>query len=237
MLPVVCLAHGSRHPGADATVAEITGAVAALTGRAPEEVAPAHLDFSPLTLTTAARLLAAHGHREAVVVPLLFTTAFHMTHDVPEAMAEATAETGVDLHLTPAIGTADDIAALLSSRIAARARACDHLVLYSVGSSVDGANERVADLARDVGRRLGVPGHALVATGGVGTGPDVLVDHVTRVVGEGARHLVVEPLFISPGRLWDMAVEAVSDVSGHVDVGEPLSTAIAPVIAERAAGR
>lgn len=238
--PVICLAHGSRHPRADATVADIARTVAELTGRESGEVKAAYLDFSPLTLTTVARLLAAEGHREAVVVPLLFTSAFHMNEDVPEAMEEATAETGVVLHLAGCIGTDTDLAELLAARIAERVSgqspAPEHLVLYSVGSSVAGANDHVADLATEVAERLGVTGQARVATGGEGTGAAALVADIERTVDAGAAGVIVEPLFISPGRLWDMAVDAVaaSPVADRVTVGEPLTTSIGPVVAARA---
>ncbi|WP_420098378.1 sirohydrochlorin chelatase [Corynebacterium sp.] len=243
--PVVCLAHGSRHPEADRTVVDIARAVAGLTGR---EARAAYLDFSPVTVTTVAGLLAAEGHSEAVVVPLLFTTAFHMTTDVPEALAQATAETGVTLHQADGIGTGDDLADLLASRTRGRgdrggdrdgdADAVDRLVLYSVGSSVAGANGRVADLADAVGDRLGIPADALVATGGPGTGPDALVAHVDDVAGpeeRGARRIAVEPLFICPGRLWDDAVRALrrSASAATVTTGEPLAAAVAPLVAAR----
>ncbi|WP_291479599.1 CbiX/SirB N-terminal domain-containing protein [Corynebacterium sp.] len=231
--PVVCLAHGSRHPEADRTVVDIARAVAGLTGH---ETRAAYLDFSPLTPTTVARLLAAEGHTEAVVVPLLFTTAFHMTTDVPDALAAATEETGVVLHRADGIGTGDDLAGVLASRVAPGA---DHLVLYSVGSSVPGANERVAELAGDVGRRLGVPARALTATGGPGTGRDALVAHVRDVVRQGAGRVAVEPLFISPGTLWDTAVRALagSPVAAAVTAGAPLGTAVAPLVAARLTAR
>lgn len=229
-VPVICLAHGSRHPASDAAVVDIADAVAGLTGGT---VRAAYLDFSPSTLTTVTRLLAAEGHREAVVVPLLFTTAFHMTTDVPEAIAEATAETGVDLHLAGGIGTGEDLAELLAGRIAARHTAAS-LVLYSVGSSVTGANDTVAALAQDVGRRLGAPAHARVATGGPSTGPDALASCVEDAGTTGTGNPVaVEPLFICPGLLWDIAVDRLGELDVPVSLGEPLGTAVAPLVVSR----
>ncbi|MGP9724841.1 sirohydrochlorin chelatase [Corynebacterium sp. AOP40-9SA-29] len=225
--PVICLAHGSRNPASDASVVDIAAAVADLTGGI---VRAAYLDFSPSTLTTVTRLLAAEGHREAIVVPLLFTTAFHMTTDVPEAIAEATAESGVELHLAGGVGTGEDVAELLAGRIAARHTAAS-LVLYSVGSSVAGANDTVAALAQDVGRRLGVPAHARVATGGPSTGPDALASCVEEAGAGGT--VAVEPLFISPGRLWDLAVDRLREIDVPVSLGEPLGTAVAPLIVSR----
>lgn len=227
--PIICLAHGSRHPRADAAVADIATEVARLSGR---EAFASYLDFSPLTPTTVAGLLAAAGHRGAVVVPLLFTRAFHMGQDVPEALAGATAETGVTLHQADGIGTGADLAALLASRISSRDPGADEVVLYSVGSSVPGANGTVAELAADVGRRLGVPGHALVATGPGGrTGPDALAAHVEASTAE---RIAVEPVFVSPGTLWDLAVRRLAGVTASVSTGTPLTTDIAPLVVERA---
>lgn len=230
--PVVLLAHGSRHPEADAAVARIADAVSGLTG-APAH--PAYLDFSPLTLTTVAQLLAAEGNRRATVVPLLFTRAFHMRHDVPEALAEATAAIGVEFTLADGIGTGEDVAALLASRIPP---GTGHLVLYSVGSSVPGANETVAELAADIGRRSGVTAELVTATGPAG-GVDVLVDAVRHATGP----VHVAPLFISPGTLWDAAVDVLSSLPGtlpdnlSVTTGVPLDTAVAPLTAHRARER
>ena len=47
---------------------------------------PAFLDLADPDLSTVARTLVESGHRRAVVVPLLFTVAFHATVDVPEAV-------------------------------------------------------------------------------------------------------------------------------------------------------
>jgi sirohydrochlorin cobaltochelatase len=226
-LPVVCLAHGSRHPRSDAAVVDIAHAVAADTGW---EVHASYLDFSPLTPTEVARLLAVSGHREAVVVPLLFTRAFHMGQDVPRALAEATAETGVTLRLADGIGTGNDLADLLAARVVEQV---DEVLLYSVGSSVPGANDTVSGLAARVGQRLGVPGRAQVATGGSGTGPDALVDLIAERQCDGVDRIAVVPLFVSPGTLWDLAVRAVADIPGVV-LGEPLVTDIAPIVIDRA---
>lgn len=248
MTPVICLAHGSRHPGADPAVARIADAVARSTG-AP--ALPAHLDFSPRTLTAAAAELAAAGHRSATVVPLLFTRAFHLRHDVPAAVAAATAATGVELRPADGIGTGDDVAALLASRVPAGTR---HLVLYSVGSSVPGANATVADLAARAGRLAGIPEAdtvAVVATGPGDTGPDALTAAVRRALARASGPVHVAPLFTAPGTLWDLAVKAVeavgevkavapftSTTSGTVatvavTTGVPLDAAVAPIVAER----
>jgi sirohydrochlorin cobaltochelatase len=218
-VPLICLAHGSRHPRADAAVA----AIAAASGGTP-----AYLDFSPRTLTAAARLLAARGEREATVVPLLFTRAFHMRHDVPAAIAEAERETGLRLRLADGIGTGADVVDLVADVVgeaAARAGGVDGLVLYSVGSSDRSANEAVAEFTARVAERCGLPGRHLVATGPAG-GTDRLREAV------GGRRILVQPLFISPGTLWDAAVDALA---GSAAVpGEPLGERVVPLVQARA---
>lgn len=254
MTPVICLAHGSRHPAADPAVDRIAAAVADLTGA---QARAAHLDFSPATLTTVAAELSAAGHRTATVVPLLFTRAFHMRHDVPAACAAATEATGVELRLTDGIGTGDDLAALLASRIPPGTR---RFVLYSVGSTVPGANTTVAGLADRAGRLAGVPEGrtvAVTATGPGDTGPDALIAAVLAAhtggpdspgCPDGPVH--VAPLFTAPGTLWDLALDALAPFTAPavstdtvttsgagatvaVTTGVPLDAAVAPIVAER----
>lgn len=146
-IPIIVLAHGSRHPQADRAVASIAAETARLTGRA---VYAAYLDFSPLTLQNVASLIAVQGYRCAVVVPLLFTRAFHMRYDVPEALADAERNTGLKLHLTEGLGTGEDMADIVAemNRAALRDSGADTFVLYSVGSTIPGANGAIEELAR-----------------------------------------------------------------------------------------
>lgn len=236
MDPVICLAHGSRHPDADAAIARIAASVGRLSGVSAR---PAYLDFSPLTLSVAADLLAAAGQHRATVVPLLFTRAFHLRHDVPAALETATAATGVRFRLARGIGTGDDVAGLLASRIPC---GTGSLVLYSVGSSVAGADDMVAGLAVRAGLLAGIPAkrtRLVTATGKGSTGPDALVQAVDAAAGHGAPVHVV-PLFTAPGTLWDAACGALADReirrgAGAVPVttGVPLDTAVAPLIDAR----
>ena len=94
--PVILLAHGSRRAGADQQIEQIAAALEAELASpansdatwhaelaSPAPVRAAFLDFSPATLYSVAEELVADGHRHAIVVPLLFTNAFHLNHDVP----------------------------------------------------------------------------------------------------------------------------------------------------------
>jgi len=85
MVALITLGHGSRHGDAPRGVDTLAAAAGDLLG------VPAHaayLDLNEPLLIDAARALAA-THHHAVVVPLLFTRAYHSRVDVPSAVAEA----------------------------------------------------------------------------------------------------------------------------------------------------
>ena len=249
--PIICLAHGSRHPQADQAVFEIAERISASTGL---PAFAAFLDFHPATLTTVAHRVVAAGYTEAVVVPLLFTQAFHARYDVPAAIAEAvesidaTSSAGLTLHLTDGLGTGADmeelvadftaqylaeapaIAGTASAENADAANAADSsinkLALYSVGSSQPGANEAVAEFAGRVGARLNMRStRAFVATGdNPGRDTEALLEFADE-------RTVTVPLFVSPGLLWDKA--KIRMPNGR-KCTRHLGDAIAPVVINRA---
>lgn len=235
-VPIICLAHGSRHPQADQAVFDIAARISASTG---VPAFAAFLDFHPATLATVAHRIVAAGYTEAVVVPLLFTRAFHARHDVPAAIAEAaesidaTSSTGLTLHLADGLGTGADMEALVAdltaqylADTAGSASNIDKLALYSVGSSKPGANEGIAEFASRVGSRLKMRHtRAFVATGNhPGSDTDALLNFADD-------HTVTVPLFVSPGLLWDRAKNRMPHgrkCTRH------LGDAIAPVVVDRA---
>ena len=228
--PIICLSHGSRHPLADACVAEIARAATVLGNR---PVYFAHLDFSPSTLTNVAHIVAAIGATHAVVVPLLFTDAFHMRHDVPRAIAEAEEPTGLQLVLAKGIGTGDDVADVLAEHTrahAANALTTDaKVVLYSVGSSTPGANDSVARLAGSLAARLQLTADQVTAVPATGEhgGPNA--------VQELHPNLVV-PLFVCPATLLDRLDHHLENRMPQGDCMQVphLGTAIAPLVIARA---
>ena len=62
--------------------------MAAVAEQARIPAVPAYLDLAQPDLSTAAGSLADAGHATAVVVPLLFTEAYHATIDVPETVRD-----------------------------------------------------------------------------------------------------------------------------------------------------
>ncbi|MDO5511913.1 sirohydrochlorin chelatase [Corynebacterium sp.] len=207
MTALLTLSHGSRHPRAAAGIDRLTAAAGerlGVTARA------AHLEFNAPSLIDATRSLAAAGHHAAVVVPLLFTHAFHARHDVPAALAAARDASGLELHPAPGLGTGEDIAALLAART--RPPAGAELTLAHVGSSDERAEEAVADLARRVGERLGRAVSVRRATG-------------TRASISKNSHLI--PLFVTDGLLLDQML------ASGASADPPLAEDLADIVAER----
>jgi len=219
-IPVIGLAHGSRHPRGAAAIEALMIAVGAAAG------VPAHaayLDLAQPDLGAVVASLAVEGHRRAVVVPLLFTVAFHATVDVPEAVAEAAEAHGVELVVTDILGTGDDVAAVLRGALdGAEVDGDADAVLFAVGSSRPEANAAVADLAARLaeGRR----GEVRAAFGTC----DPRVDHVLDGLTEP---VALWPLFLADGLLLD-PLRNVAAERGWTVV-EPLGAQAAPLVLAR----
>lgn len=234
---LVVLSHGSRHPEADASVENLAAAISKSEqwqeAAQPPAGYAAHLDFSEDTLAAVACRAARHGHQRLVVVPLLFTTAFHMREDVPAAIAEARKASGIDVIQAEQIGLGSDLLELLAGR--AREKNSEDmniskLALFSVGSTTPGANEAVADFARDLAAKIstGLEARAFVATGPAsreGNGPGDLLDWADQPT-------LVIPLFASPGTLLDGLAECAA-VARNIHLLPPLGEELAPVVVQR----
>jgi sirohydrochlorin cobaltochelatase len=191
-VPVIGLAHGSRHPRGAEAIEQLMRAVEELAD-VPARVA--YLDLAQPDLTAVATELAAAGHQRAVVVPLLFTAAFHATVDVPEAVQEAAESAGIELSVADILGTGDDVLEMLDhARHDAGIDPQASLLLFAVGSSNPAANAAVADLAA----RLGVRRRTTVRAAFGTTAP-----RVDAVLPELTEPIAVLPLFLAEGLLLD----------------------------------
>jgi sirohydrochlorin ferrochelatase len=221
--PLIGLAHGSRDPRAAVVIADVMRATAAM--RPGLRAIPAFLDLCVPDLVSA--ISAARSESDfdtAIVVPLLFTNAYHATVDVPTAVGNAQLDTGVGLRLAGVLGMGEDVLLALEES-AARAHIAAHeaILLYAVGSSHEPANEAVHVLARRWSeRRLG-PVWAGFGTVGSPSAADVLA----RAAAEG-RRIGVVPLFLAPGLLLDQV--ARSAVPLGAEVASPLGTALSELV-------
>jgi sirohydrochlorin ferrochelatase len=219
-VPLIGLAHGSRHRGVQASIRELMATVADL-GRMP--TAGAFLDLAEPDLTTVARTLADQGHRSAVVAPLLFTEAFHAKVDVPAAVEEAATASGLVLTTAAVLGTGDDMLAVVRASMAsAGIGPAEAVALLAVGSSSEAANEAVADLAA----RLAV-GRTGAVTAAFGTRSP----RVAEVLPSLVPPVAIVPLFLSPGLLLDPLAELAAERGFRM--AEPLGDLVAPLLLRR----
>lgn len=215
------LAHGSRHPLGTASIERLRDAVAARAGAAYA----AYLDLNEPDLSAVAQQLRAAGQTGAIVVPLLFTPAFHARTDAPAAVAAARAATGVELELADILGTPDElIAILLQAAADAGIPDSGELVLAAVGSSQAEANATVAELADRLSAVRGAPVRAGFATCAPRASELVARTGVTGVIA----------LFVGHGLLLDTIRSAAAEHG--VPVSEPLEGRLAPLVLARAAG-
>lgn len=255
--PIICLAHGSRHPQADQAVFEIAERISASTGL---PAFAAFLDFHPATLTTVAHRVVAAGYTEAVVVPLLFTQAFHARYDVPAAIAEAvesidaTSSAGLTLHLTDGLGTGADMEELVADFTAQYL--AEVPAMAGTASAENAENAENADAANAADS--GIDKLALYSVGSSQPGANEAVAEFAGRVGArlnmrstrafvatgnnpgrdteallefADERTVTVPLFVSPGLLWDKA--KIRMPNGR-KCTRHLGDAVAPVVINRA---
>lgn len=201
-MSIILLAHGSRHPDAAAGVEALAAAVAALVG---EQVQVAYLDLQPPHVAEVAR-------PGDVVVPLLFTDAFHQRVDVPQAVA------GLGVTVTPGL-MGPSVLDVLASRVQRPS------VLFAVSSS--SGSPEVFALARALTERCVFPVEVAFAT----QAPSV-ADVFPRLPPGGCD---IIPLFVTAGLLLDRLASSLpklASTSGReLHLHPPLTTALAPVIA------
>lgn len=224
--PLIGLAHGSRDPRAAAMIAEVMRAVQAL--RPGLVAAPAFLDLSAPDLTAAVAALQQDQQvSEAVVLPLLFTEAFHARVDAPTAVREAQDATGVALRLGGILGMGEDVLqALDDSACRAHIAAHEAILLLAVGSSREEANLAVHDLAERWSRRRVGPVWAGFAT----TGEPQATAVLERATAQ-RRRIGVVPLFLAPGLLLDAVGRQALAIDA--EVAQPLGTALAGLVLRR----
>jgi sirohydrochlorin cobaltochelatase len=184
---------------------------------------PAYLDLAQPDLSAAARQLAEAGHAAAVVVPLLFTEAYHATIDVPETVEDVAESLPLQLVVADILGTGDDVARLLvQSMEEADIDEDSSVLLFAVGSSKPQANEAVFDLAARLARDRRRPVRACFGTCAPG---------VADVVDELGEPVAILPLFLAEGLLLS-PVRALAAQHGW-RIATPLGERAAELVRQR----
>lgn len=228
MTALITLSHGSRHPQAEPGIRRLTALAGEIAG---VDALAAHLEFDEPTLAHAAALAVERGHAEAIVVPLLFTEAFHAKHDVPAALEKARAATGLNLRLAKGLGTGSEVAAVLADKLAADAPEGAHVVLYPVGTSDPDGVAALQNLAELVASLSGRDITVVPATGPVNPGVGLV-----EVAGEH-QHVHILPLFVTNGLLLERItnlITRIQDATGaSITHSTPLVTELAGLVASR----
>lgn len=229
--PLVAVAHGSRDPRSAASVTALLDVVRA--AHPALDVRAAFLDLSAPRLTDVLSALAAEGHRDAVIVPLLLGSAFHARVDLPALVSEAHARLPrLSVSVSGVLGPDERLSSVALRRLAeAGADLSDPdlgVVLAGAGSSHTPANDAVAAVAQAWTRDFPVAGvrAAFAST----ASPDVPAA-VAALRASGARRIAVASWFLAPGRLPDR----VTALAGDAVVAEPLGAApeVADLIVDR----
>ena len=223
---VLLLSHGSRDPRAEPVVSALVVAVSAATGIT---VRAAYLGFTAPGATVALRRLAAEGFTSVRVVPLLFAPGYHLTHDVPMAVAASGVTTRMDVRMAPPLlaggGRQRDLLlmALADRLLAAGADGqADALVLASAGSSSGAARLHIDRLARDLAHAHGIPVMPAFASAATPSP----IQALEALSDKGIQNPAVASLFVAPGRLSDSVVAACPDLP----VADPLG--VSPAFVE-----
>jgi sirohydrochlorin cobaltochelatase len=197
--------------------------MAAVAEQAQVPALPAYLELAQPDLAAAARQLADVGHATAVVVPLLFTEAYHATIDVPETVRDVSESLPLRLVVADILGTDDDVARLLRrSMTEARIEDDSSVLLFAVGSSTPEANAAVFDLAARLAAGRRSPVRACFGTCAPG---------VADVLDGLPEPIAIQPLFLADGLL----LSPVRELAFHHGwrMAEPLAERAADLVRKR----
>lgn len=230
--PLVAVAHGSRDPRAAATIAALLDVVR--EQQPGLDVRAAFLELSAPRLMDVLSTLAAEGHREAVIVPLLLGSAYHARVDLPALTAEAHARLPrLSVSVADVLGPDRRLSTIALHRLMSAGAPLDDpslgVLLAGAGSSHAAANAAVSAVAASWARRFPVAGvRAAFASASDPTVPAA----VAALRDSGAERIAVAPWFIAPGRLPDKVAALVGP---DAIVAEPLGPApeLAELVMER----
>jgi len=249
---LIAVAHGSTNPQAAAAVSDLMALTAA---RAPRAGLPGLLVRAAFLGHALPRLpdvlqaldgrpaaAGAGGRREAVVLPLLLTGAYHSDTDLPAVLREEAARDRagqrLDLHYGTPLGPHPGLARALERRLAEAGipaapadAARTAVVLAAAGSSRPAANAAVAAAARAWQSARGwlrvVPAYASAASPTPG-------EAVAALRRSGVPRVVVATYLLAPGVFADQ-VRDQALAAGAQAVSAPLGAApeVADVLLER----
>ncbi|MGW2405364.1 sirohydrochlorin chelatase [Streptomyces sp. NPDC001739] len=202
---LVAVAHGSRDPRALPAVRALLDRVRALRPGLPVRLGHIELNH-PLLADTLADLRG-----DAVLVPLLFGHGYHVTHDLPAALAAAPHLTG---RIAAPLGPHPLLAEALHGRLleagAAAGLGSTAVVLAAAGSRAARSARDTEHTARLLSARLGglpvVPAYASAAA-------PTVAEAVRALAVDGHERIALAGCFTAPGRFATQCAAAAPGVA------------------------
>lgn len=232
---LVAVAHGSRDPRSAATISALVEQVR--RQRPGLDVRLSFLGLNTPRLPDALAAVAADGHRDAVVVPLLLGDAFHARVDVPDAVSRAARRhPGLRPRVAELLGHDPRLADVALRRLGEVAGPLDDpelgVVLAAIGSSHPAANAAVERLASAMASRH--RWHGAIAAFATAVSPGVS-EAIERLRADGAGRVAVASWFLAPGLLPSRVLRASLAADPAIPVADPLGAhaAVAEVIVDR----
>ena len=224
MTAVLLVAHGSSDPRAAASTRALARAVAAQ--RPGLDVRTSFLDHAGPRPDAVLFDMQRLGHRSAVVVPLLLTSAFHGRVDLP-GVIERAVDGGLRLRVqvTDVLGPVGGVvppllvAALRRQLPAADA---DGVVMIAAGTRDDLARHTVDLAAAELGQSLGLPCRAAFASGSPVTGAVA----VSALRSQGCSRIAISSYFLAPGKLHEVAIASAVSAGALEPAAPPLGRAL-----------
>ncbi|WP_028926509.1 sirohydrochlorin chelatase [Pseudonocardia acaciae] len=238
MPALVAVAHGSRDPRSAATISALVERVR--LRRPGLDVRVSFLGLSTPRLSDALAAVAADGHREAVVVPLLLGDAFHARVDVPDMVGRAARRhPRLRLRVADVLGADPRLVDVALRRLGDAVDRADErelgVVLAATGSSRPAANDHVTGIASTLAAEHGWRGAvAAFATAASPTVPEA----VELLRARGAGRIAVASWFLAPGLLPSRVARAALAADPAVRLAAPLGAddAVADVVLDRYQG-
>lgn len=209
--PLVLAVHGTRSALGTRVSMELAEAVAQASGA---EVRLGWVDIHTPTLTDTLRELG-----EAIVVPAFLTAGYHVTSDIPAAIAAA----GGRATATPLIGS--DVLPAVLDRLDAVGD-FDALVVAGAGSLRPRAVAEVHAVTRTLAGAVDRPAMAGFVTAASPSVPE----SVAKLRAAGHRRIAIASYLLAPGRFSEQLEDAGADA-----VSEPIG--VHPLLVEAIASR
>ncbi|MFI2490499.1 sirohydrochlorin chelatase [Promicromonospora kroppenstedtii] len=163
------------------------------------------------------------GAPDAVVVPVLLSTGYHVRHDIAQAVAAVNETAEGSAVAADPLGPHPLLVDILADRYAAAEaahgpfRPDDAVVLAAAGSSVAAAATAVEEVTSALAQRLG---RAVTPSYGAGAEPRV-PDAVAAARAAGTGRVIVVSYLLAPGYFLDRVLEAGADVVTDPVAGAP----------------